>query len=73
MQSQPKIYPICNTCKFNITPEHDGMCYNQGTPSQGFQCNDCHCAEFGYNIMANRLFFFNNGKFPIPEKEIYFK
>lgn len=50
---------ICFQCGYEITPEDNGMCINKDTPHEMYQCNDCHYAEFGYNIWPILLIFKN--------------
>jgi len=47
----------CFRCHYEITPEDNGMCINEGTRQEMYICNDCHHSEFGYNIIGGLLVF----------------
>ncbi len=48
---------ICFQCHCDITPQDNGMCINEGTMHEMYQCNDCHYSEFGFNITGSLLVF----------------
>lgn len=50
----------CFRCGFAITPEDDGMCINEGTEHEMYQCDDCHEMEFGVRITPSLLVFNNH-------------
>lgn len=52
----------CFQCHCEISPQDNGLCINEGTPHEMYQCNDCHYAEFGVNIMASLLVFKKRSK-----------
>jgi hypothetical protein len=46
---------VCFQCDEPITPENNGICINEGTPHEMYQCDDCHFSEFGYHIWGQLL------------------
>jgi len=50
-------HKICFQCDYEITPKDNGLCINQGTIHEIYQCNDCHFSEFGFNINGQLLVF----------------
>jgi NTP pyrophosphatase (non-canonical NTP hydrolase) len=47
----------CFRCGTAITLENNGICINEGTNTEVFQCDDCHEMEFGVRVSPALLYF----------------
>jgi hypothetical protein len=49
--------PYCFQCGEDITIENNGICINENSENEMFQCDDCHFSEFGVYIWPVLLIF----------------